>query len=382
MSRKPITFERDAILERRRAQLDKALRFGLLLAVLAAIIATSLYFYLRLSAEEAAAKRRLLTFTELRSSAVERFLASHEQETALWAGQRDMRMLAQRYIDLWQRMTPMERQAVRRMLVPAKLLGKHEKKTPLPLRSEAINAYLALHQETLEKLKAFTKHHGYRNVYFFTPEGDMAFSVEKRADFGLNFGMNGSIHAGSGLGRAFQRGLRLISPGQAIFEDYSFYIPAGDTPVMFMAAPMLEPEGEKVGVYVVEVGVEPLDAIFSGDTGLGRSVSMYAVGPDLKLRSDLPGAPEPTAMRKRVDIPAVRKALSGERVITTARGKDGKRIVIALPLESPDASWAVVTEMALAEMRRPYMPYTWLWGGSILLILLLGAIQYWVMRKG
>ena len=381
MSRKPITFESDIIMERRRAQLEKALRYGLLLALLAAIAAVSTYFYLRLSAEEAAAKRRLLTFTELRASAVERFLASHEQETSLWAGQKDMRALAQRYINLWRRMTPDERAAVRRMLVPAELLGENEKQTPLPLRSEAINAYIALHRETLENLKAFTKHHGYRNVYFFTPEGDMAFSVVKRADFGLNFAMNGSIHAGSGLGRAFQRGLRLISPGQAIFEDYSLYAPAGEKPVMFMAAPMLELEGEKIGVYVVEVGVEPLNAIFADDTGLGRSVAMYAVGPDLRLRSDLPGVAEPTALRRRVDMPAIRQALAGERVIDTATDRDGRKIVIALPLQSPDASWAVVTEMALSEMRRPYMSYAWLWVASIVLILLLGAIQYWVMRR-
>ncbi len=382
MSRRPITFESDAILARRRAQLDKALRFGLLLAVLAAVAVTSLYFYLRLSAEETEARRRLLTFTELRASAVERFLSSHEQETALWAGQSDMRQLATRYVDLWQRLDPREREAVRRMLVPAKLLPEAERQTPLPLRSEAINAYLALHRETLERMEAFRKHHGYRNVYFFTPDGNMAFAVRKRVDFGLNFGMNGSIYAGSGLGRAFQRGLRLISPGQAIFEDYSLYAPAGEKPVMFMAAPMLKPEGEKVGVYVVEVGVEPLNAIFAGDTGLGRSLSMYAVGPDLKLRSDLPGVTEPTALRRRMDIPAVRKALSGERVIITARGEAGRKVVIALPLESPEANWAVVTEMALAEMRRPYMPHAWLWAGSILLILLLGVLQYWIMRRG
>jgi hypothetical protein len=344
--------------------------------------ATSLYFWLRLSAEEAAAKRNLLTFTALRASAVERFLSSLKQETALWAGQKDMRDLAARYIGIWRRMTPTERQAVRRMLVPARLLGREERNTPMPLRSEAINAYLALHRKTLENLKAFIRHHGYRNIYFFTPEGDMAFAVEKRADFGLNFGMNGSVFAGSGLGRAFQRGLRLISPGQAIFEDYSLYGPAGGAPVMFMAAPMLELEGAKVGVYVVEIGADPLAAIFSGETGLGRSLTMYAVGPDLKPRGAPAGGSGLAAARGRMDAPIVRRALSGERVITTVSGGAERRIVIALPVESSDADWAVVTEMALSEMRRPYMPYAWLWGGGILLILLLGGIQYWIMRRG
>ena len=380
MSRKPITFESDALQLKRRRHMERALRLGLLAAVLAALVGVSAYFYYRLHAEEAAARSRLRTFAELRASAVTRFLASHEQETALWAGQKSMSDIARRYIDLWRAMTPQDRETLRRMLAAPQ--GQRDSDTlPLAL-NDAVNAYLALHRETLESLRAFAQHHGYHNIYFFTPEGDMAFALNKRADFGLNFAINGSIYAGSHLGQAFQRALRLVSPGQAILEDFSIYPPAGGRPVMFFAAPMLELEGEKIGVYVVEIGIDRLNAIFADDSGFGRSIAIYAIGPDMVFRNDLPGMAQPTALRRRSRMDFVRKALAGEEVTTRWRGPDGvEKIVIALPLKHADVNWAIVTEMALSEMRKPYRPYAWLWGASIVVILLLGALQFWLLRR-
>jgi len=379
MSRKPITFDSDAIQQQRQRQVGQALRLGLLLAVLAALLGVSAYFYFRLHAEETAARTRLRTFAELRTSTVERFFASLAQETALWANQKSLQDTARRYIESWRRLSPPERATVRRMLATTK--QRQDDTMPFP-HGDAVNAYLALHRETLENLRAFAHHHGYHNIYFFTPEGDMAFAVEKRDDFGLNFAMNGSIYAGSHLGQAFQRALRLISPGQAIFEDFSTYPPAGRRPVMFLAAPMLELEGEKIGVYVVEIGIERLNALFADDSGLGHSVSIYAIGPDMLFRNDLPNAAQPTALRRRSRMRFLKKALSGEEVVTRWRAPDGvEKVVVALPLKNDEINWAVVTEMALSEMRKPYRPYAWLWGASIVLILLLGGVQFWFLRR-
>ncbi len=379
MSRKPITFDSDAIQQQRQRQVGRALRIGLLLAVLAALLGVSAFFYFRLHAEETAARTRLRTFAELRTSTVERFFASLAQETALWANQKSLRDTARRYITAWRHLSPPERATLRRMLASAN--QQQGASLPFP-HGDAVNAYLALHRETQENLRAFAHHHGYHNIYFFTPEGDMAFALNKHADFGLNFAINGSIHAGSHLGQAFQRALRLISPGQAVFEDFSVYPPAGKRPVMFFASPMLELEGAKVGVYAVEIGIERLNAIFAGDTGLGRSVAIYAIGPDMLFRNDMPEAEKPTALRRRSRMPFLKKVLAGEEVVTRWRGPDGiEKVVIALPLKQADANWAIVTEMALSEMRKPYRPHAWLWGASILLILLLGGMQLWLLRR-
>ena len=385
MSRKPIIFERDVRMARRQQRLGRLMRLGVLLLVAIAIALASLYFYHRLAAEEQAARNRLRTFAELRASALHRFLRAHEQETALWASQRSMRQLARRYIGQWQAMTPQERASVRQMLSPARQ-GKAASRAESALntlRTDAINAFLALHRQTLSGMQAFLEHHGYANIHFLTPEGDLVFSARPRADFGQNLAINGSLYAGRALGQAFQRALRLISPGQVVFEDFQPYPQPDSPPRAFFAAPLLELEGEKVGVMAIELDTAPIDRILDANGALGPDALIYAVGPDMRLRNNLPGRPEPTALRLRMDSPAIRKALDGEQAIGTWKNDKGqRRIAIASPMNFSTVRWAVITEMPLDDMRKPYAPYKLLWGLAIALILLLGAVQYWLVRRG
>ena len=384
MSRKPIIFESDRRMARRQQRLNRLLRISVLLVVAAGITLVSLYFYSLLSREEQAARNRLRTFAELRASAAQRYLRAHQQETALWASQANMRRLMRHFVEQWQRMTPPERRQVRLMLSPGGnggTSGQREEGLNTP-RTDSVNAFLALQRQTLGSMQAFLEHHGYANIHFLTPRGDLIFSVHRRADFGHNLAINGSIYAGRALGRAFQRALRLISPGIVVFEDFSPYPGPQDPPRAFFAAPVMEPEGKKIGVMAIELDIGPISRILSADNVPGYNAVIYAVGPDRLLRNNLPGAPEPTALRRKMDTPAVRKALDGKQVITTWKNRGEKRIAVALPMDFDTVRWAVVTEMSLDEMRAPYRPYAVLWGLSVLLILLLGVLQYWLFRRG
>ncbi len=383
MTRKPIIFERDALMARRQRRLARLMRLGVVLLVLLAMALASAYFHLLLSREEQAARNRLRTFAELRTSALSRFLSSRAQETALWASQADMQQLARQFIDLWRQMTPRERARIRRMLAPA-ARGKAGADAAASLdttRTDAMNAYLALHRKSLADMQAFLEHHGYADIHFITPDGDLVFSVHKHADFGQNLALNGSIYAGRALGQAFQRALRLISPGMVIFEDFQHYPEEKDPPRAFFAAPLLELEGGKIGVLAIELDTRPIDTMLDPKGALGPDARIYAVGPDLLMRNNLPNAPQPTALARRVDTPAVRQALAGQMATSVWRDGKRQRIAVASPMSFDTIRWAVVTEMPLDEMRAPYQPYRHLWMASLALILLLGAALYWFVRR-
>lgn len=417
MTRKPIIFEQDRQMQRRQRRLQRALRLGVLVLVAVAIALTSLYFYSRLAVEEQAARDRLRTFAELRAESLQRFLRAHAQETALWAGQEEMRERMRQLTQGWNALNAAERNALRQMLAPAPrtrpkaspLLDRKRNKAArngsggskdsapraaggvtagnaassmLNERTDAMNAFLALQRRIQAELENFLQHHGFANIHLITPEGFLVHSVHRRPDFGANLAVNGSIYAGRALGQTFQRALRLVSPGMVVFEDFHHYPEPDDPPRAFFASPLLEVEGTKVGVLVVEIDTAPIDRILDPGDALGRYAAIYAVGPDMLLRNDLPGHGSPTALRLRIDTPAVHRALDGEQVITTWRQQGKKRIGVAMPMEFQGVRWAVVTEMPLAEMRKPYQPYAVLWGLSVALILLLGAVQYWLMRRG
>lgn len=380
MTRKPITFTQDHARQKWRKRRSRLLRLALLLFVVLAVAGISLYFQRLLATEEALARRRLETFAELRASAVRRFLLSHQQETALWSQQKTLTDIARQYIDIWQRMTPEEKVGMRYLFVPKnKRTIKAARLHPI---TDAYADYTELHALTYANLRQFMKHHGYHDIYFFTPAGDLAFSVAKEDDFGFNFANNGGPYAATGLGEAFRRANALSTPGNAVFVDFSFYPPSGNAPAAFFAAPMFDDSGRKIGVYAIQISVSRLNASLRHHPGLGRTVRTYAVGQDHLLRSNLPDERQPTLLRKKVDIGPVKRALEGKRASAIVRDDEGeRRYLVALPMNFADVRWAIVTDMSLRELREPYQPYRWLWIFSVALIILLGLVQWWLLRR-
>ena len=380
MTRKPITFMQDDARRQRLQRQSRLLHLALLLVVVLAMAGASLYFYRLVHGEEQLARRRLETFAELRASAVRRFLLSHQQETSLWSRHPTLTRIARQYIRIWQRMTPAEKAAMRYLFVPAnrRTIKAERLKTP----TDAYADYTELHALTYADLRQFTRHHGYHDIFFFTPRGDLAFTVAKEDDFGLNFAINGGPYAATGLGRAFRMANALSTPGKAVFVDYTFYPPSDNKPAAFLAAPMFDEQGRKIGVYAIQLSVDRLDAALRHDSGLGYGLRAYAVGRDLLLRNNLPDAKEPTLLRRKVDTAPVRQALQGRRASAILKNEGGqKRFVVALPMDFAGVRWAIVTDMPLQELRAPYRPYIWLWAFSLALILLLAGIQWWLMQR-
>ncbi len=380
MGRKPITFLKDERRQRRRRRVRRLLQLALLGFVIVAIAGISLYFHRFIEEQKEMAARRLETFAELRLSAVRRFLLSHQQETALWSQEKTLTSVARQYIEIWRRMTEEEKAGMRYLFVPEN--RRTIKARRLSSITDAYADYTELHALTYANLRRFMRHHGYYDIFFFTPEGDLAFTVMKEDDFGLNFTHNGGPYAATGLGRAFRAANALHTGGRAVFMDFSFYPPSNNAPAAFFAAPMFDERDRKIGIYAIQIPVDRLDAILRHNAGMGQSVRTYAVGEDLLLRNNLPDAKEPTLLRRKVDIEPVKRALQGKRVSITMLDEHGeRRFLVALPMNFAGVRWAIVTDMALEEMHEPIRPYYWLWLFSVGIIVLLGGVQIWLLQR-
>ncbi len=378
MTRKPIVFDDDARRQRRARRFNRLLRVALLAIMVAAIAVATWHFRNVWQQEEALAIKRLETFAEVRARAIRRFLSSHRQETRLWANQESFKRVAARFIEIWRRMTPEERESMRFRHIA-------EKKRLTPARrlvrmSAAIADYEELHALAYGNLRNFMIHHGYYDIFFFTPEGDLAFTVVKEDDYGLNF-VKGP-HAASSLGRAFREAMLIYQEGWVVFTDFAPYAPSNNDPAAFFAAPMFDEHGGRIGVYAIQIPVDKLDEALRFATGLGRTGQTYAVGPDLLMRNNARLDREPTLLKRKVDTDFVRRALAGERVVARAVNARGREtVVVAIPMDFDELRWAVVTEMELAEMREPYRPYLWLYVATILFILFMAGLQYWLLRR-
>lgn len=379
MSRKPIIFDTSEKARKAR-RFNRLLRLGLVGLAVIAIVGASLHFHGIWQTEERAATMRLHTITELRRSSLKRFLDSHARETILWANNDKMRKVATEFITHWMKMTPAERAGMRHRFIDAKLRKGDDERLKEP--GDAFFDYNDLHALVIGEMRNFMAHHGYYDVFFLTPAGDLAFSVAKEDDFGRNFAKDGGPYAESGLGRAFRKAMASRGKNHVVFVDFTPYAPSNGAPAAFFAAPILDSSNRKVGVYAIQLPVKKLDALMQYSAGLGDSGETYAVGPDFLMRNNSRLSKQPTLLKRKVETDAVKKALAGEAVTTTGTDKDGgKTQVIALPLEFMGVRWAVITEMSLAELRKPYMPYAWFYALTVLFIILMVAAQYWMLKR-
>lgn len=350
---------------------NKRLKLSLLVLTLLSVLISSLLFWNTWTKENRLIETRLETFTELRHAVINRFLTSLSGEALLWSKDQKITDTAKAYFEIWERMTSTEREFVRDIYVNGKTADS---------ASTSVLAYKELHKQTHANLDAFEKHHGYYDVFFFNLQGDLVYSVEKEADYGLNFAENGGTYAGSGLGKAFQQAIRQGLNQPSIFIDFSAYAPSNNEPAAFFASPMINNSGKKIGVFAIQVPISKFNAVMQYSSGLGTTGETYIVGSDYLMRSQSRLTKVDGVLKTRIETDAVKHVLAGQTILEHSRNKLGnKTIVSGTPLEFNNTNWAVITEMEKSELQAPLKTYIILYLLSILFILGFGLISYWIL---
>ncbi len=211
------------------------------------------------------------------------------------------------------------------------------------LNSEQYLEWIRLHDA---KLKLYAKEYGYYDIFFISPDGDIAYSSAKEKDLGQNLS-SGSL-ASSGLAKAFKQGKTEYG-----LVDFSFY-EISDAPAAFVSGPVRNPDGSLLGVMVYQLSMESIDNIMHERTGLGETGETYIVGDDYLLRNDSRFFSESTVLKQRVDTKSAQEALSGHsgiQIINNYRDKSVLSSYDKLNIEGLD--WAIIAEMNEAEIMQP-----------------------------
>ena len=158
------------------------------------------------------------------------------------------------------------------------------------------------------RVAQFAAHHRYYDVFFIGPDGDVLYTVAKEDDYGTNL-LSGP-YADTGLGRLFQY-LHASPGGDSVeFEDFSAYPPSNNQPAAFLGARAYR-DGEYIGVYAVQIPVDPVDEIMQFSAGMGESGEIYLVGEDGLMRSHSRFFNTSTVLKTSVTGATVGKAFSG-----------------------------------------------------------------------
>ena len=342
-------------------------RLAILLAgIAAALMAAATWMYASaLRAGEAEALRRLQTFNMLRHDAVEDFFRNHENEVRVWAENRELGERARRVFADWDAMGEGEKRTVREHLV---------RDAALPSPTPAQASYLARVRRITPNLLAFIEHHDFYDLFLFAPDGELAFTVVREDDFGLDYTDPDNPYHGTGLGEV----ARTVRAGGGLpaVSDFEPYAPSGGTMEAFIAEPL---PGEDSGVLAIQLSFVELNEVLAYNSGLGETGRTLLVGADRRIRND----PELLGgdVELELDTEAVEAALAGETFLGQSTGERGNAVLVAAqPLDFHDLRWAVLTEQDREEVVAPLAVYRRAWLAALLGITLTALAMYGILR--
>ncbi|MDB5562478.1 MAG: hypothetical protein JWN11_1896 [Hyphomicrobiales bacterium] len=230
---------------------------------------------------------------------------------------------------------------------------------------------------------------GYADLYLLDPQGNIVYSVNKLEDFATNIAAADGPLAGSGLAAAYKAANAITTPDAAGpnvlgFADFGAYAPAGAVAASFMAKPLFNATGRKIGVLAIQLNPKLLDKVIGNRTGLGATGEVLAVGPDHLLRSNSSfAAGQAGAMNVTLSSAAVDAALAGAASDGTAETyRNMPMLVSAQPVAVPGIKWVTVAVIGRDEVFAPVaeMRNLMLGIGAVLLLLVAGA-GLWFSRS-
>ena len=347
------------------------------LALFAATYAT-LNFAGRWSAQHQLAERRLVAFNLLRHDRLEEFITAAREDVQLWSRHPLVVNDARAFFADWAAMSENERDAMAREFRPGGQLD-----TDATSRTPAERVYIEHYRRLQPELLEFIQTHEFYDLFLFTPEGELAFTVVRESDFGNTIGEAGDPLFETELEAVASMALASSDPDAVFLSDFAPYAPSAGAMAAFLATPLVDADGQRLGVFAVQLNLDIFDDLLTFNEGLGETGFSLVVGEDGRARNSIPLLGEKgLAMRVVPSNPSLDAAMNGNQASGEMRGGDGvPRFVAARPLQIAPHNWVVMTEMDVAEVRRPLWPYLWLYLASLVGILVSAVLSYRILRS-
>lgn len=184
---------------------------------------------------------------------------------------------------------------------------------------------------------------GYHDLLLVDVDGNVVYSVGREADLGENL-LHGPLKE-SPLGLLFVK----VRQGMAM-QDFMPYAPSKGEYAAFIGAP-IHKEGQMLGVIVLQLPTDPVDAMLNDREGMEESEETYLVGRLNGVDSyrNNRTVKEGRIGQKRSDD-WISKALNGETGKILKTGSTGKLELMSYgPLEISGLTWAIMSTIAADE---------------------------------
>lgn len=212
-------------------------------------------------------------------------------------------------------------------------------------------AYDHLHARFHRALDAAQNDKGYYDIYLINTEGDVIYTVFKELDYATNL-LTGA-YKDTGLAKVFREALA-TKGDQVAFDDFQAYAASHGAPAAFMARPVMDDAGKRVGVLAYQIPIDGLNAAVNDFSDLGLSGDAYLAGYDGLMHTDSAKSKTQDILVTKVDNPAVKAALSGKTGFLEATDRFGNLSLMHYqPIDIYGMRSALIVKEDLAEVLAP-----------------------------
>ncbi len=215
--------------------------------------------------------------------------------------------------------------------------------------ADADDDYDRLHAKYHRELRAHLRDQQHYDIFLFNTKGDVVYTVFKESDYATNV-ISGQWKD-SGLGRVYRAAMKLQSADTFAFDDFAPYAPSLGAPAAFIATPVIDNSGSKLGVLAIQLNVGRVSEMMANTTGLGRTGETVLLNGNGFFITDSEKTAQKETLAVQLDLPELSGLKDGQVVTTTLNGYRDMHADIALA-QAPfaDAHWTVAALMDDSEI--------------------------------
>ncbi|MBF0189354.1 MAG: cache domain-containing protein, partial [Magnetococcales bacterium] len=177
----------------------------------------------------------------------------------------------------------MESERVSNSVLLQALMKAHERSGQSAAEFVRSYPWVGIVEERASDLRIFMNAYDYYDVLLIDRSGNILLNLTDENDLGQNL-FQGTMGE-SGFAKAARRSLE---SGRIVFSDLEHYAPSNGLLAGFFMAPLLDDQGEKIGLIALQLSSQQIRAIVGENIQFGDTGRRYLIGADQTLRT--PGA--------------------------------------------------------------------------------------------
>jgi len=211
--------------------------------------------------------------------------------------------------------------------------------------------YSTLHARFHPWIRTFLTERGYYDVFLFDTEGNLIYTVFKELDYATN--LTSGEWRNTDLGAVFNSAINASGGKDITFTDFTPYAPSNDAPASFIARPVLDANGQKIGVIAFQMPIDAINSFMQAAEGLGETGEILLVGENKLMRADSRLSETSTLLSTVVDAEATNAIFTGQETATSTSdtshiGHEAR--TYAQSIEFHGTRWAMAAQVSEDEV--------------------------------